>query len=93
MNGEVTISKGQAVQLSLHSVKTQKTFFLFNKLPYASTETVAHPYTPEKSVNLFTKSMEYSHIWEGFSGVKNRGRWDMRWQPYKLQYNVYSQGD
>lgn len=65
-DGEVIFLKGQAVQLSLHSVKAQKTFFLINKLPYPSTETVAHPYTAEKPVNLFTKSMQYSHILWGF---------------------------
>lgn len=60
------INKDQAVQLLLHSVKTKKTYFLFNKLPYPSTETLTHPYTPQKSINLFIKPMEYSHIWEGF---------------------------
>lgn len=60
------MSNGQAVQLSLHSVKTQNTFFLFSKLSSPSTESVAHPYTPEKPVNLFTKSVEYPHIWESF---------------------------
>lgn len=60
------MSKGQAVQLSFHLLKTENTFFLFNKLSSPSTESVVHPYTPENSVNLFTKSVEYSHIWESF---------------------------